>query len=138
MQNDPGKRKTKFTQRALAFFKGIRALDPTKAKLFKFDFNELCEAIPLLTQEMSDEYSSYMLYSKEVQEGTEALVFWQAMQSKLPQLSKVARFYLSVPMGSVDAERSFSARGNLLTDKRLALTRQNRTKLHFISFNTHL
>ena len=50
------------------------------------------------------------------------LSWWMIRESNYPLLSRLAKKFLCVPATSVEAERTFSALGNLLTKKRLCLT----------------
>ena len=50
------------------------------------------------------------------------LSWWKIRESNYPLLSRLAKKFLCVPATSVEAERTFSALGNLLTKKRLCLT----------------
>ena len=50
------------------------------------------------------------------------LSWWKIRESNYPLLSRLAKKFLCVPATSVEAERTFSALGNLMTKKRLCLT----------------
>ena len=63
------------------------------------------------------------------------LSFWCGMRTRTPALADIALTYLSIPTNSVDAERSFSAYNNVLTDKRHNLTDENTKRLCGLYFN---
>ena len=46
------------------------------------------------------------------------LAFWQGMKARIPHLADIASRYLSTPVNSVDAERSFSSYNNVVSNKR--------------------
>ena len=59
------------------------------------------------------------------------LAFWHTMKQQTPELAEIALKYLSVPINSVDAERSFSAYNNVVSDKRHNLSDES-TKIKML------
>ncbi|KAJ6642967.1 putative AC transposase, partial [Pseudolycoriella hygida] len=49
------------------------------------------------------------------------LDFWRSQKAEFPQLSKIAKDYLSIQGGSVPVERDFSMGADLVTPKRCSL-----------------
>lgn len=64
------------------------------------------------------------------------LAFWQGMRARVPKLSDLALQYLSIPVNSVDAERSFSAYNNIVSDKRHNLSDANTKMLLKMYYNS--
>jgi len=65
----------------------------------------------------------------------DVLLFWRGMRERTPQLADIACRYLSVPVNSVDAERSFSAYNIVLSDKRHNLSDDSTKMLVSMYFN---
>ena len=63
------------------------------------------------------------------------LLFWYGMKERTPHLAEIASRYLSVPINSVDAERSFSAYSNVISDKRHNLHDANTKMLVSMCYN---
>ncbi|KAH8009702.1 hypothetical protein HPB51_019013 [Rhipicephalus microplus] len=59
------------------------------------------------------------------------LAFWAGMEQLTPTLSSIALKYLAIPINSVDAERSFSRYGDIVSHKRHSLSEES-TKHHLM------
>jgi hAT family C-terminal dimerisation region len=70
------------------------------------------------------------------EECTDVLAFWQGMRDRVPQLAEIASRYLSIPVNSVDAERSFSVYNNVVSDKRHNLSDESTKMLVMMYFNS--
>jgi hypothetical protein len=67
-----------------------------------------------------DEVTSYSTTAYECDNAT-PLEFWKTQQKKLPGLAKIARSIFAIPASQNKTERSFSAAGNIMTDRRTML-----------------
>jgi len=67
--------------------------------------------------EYDNEYKLYLSLPL-CDEDINSLEWWKDNQSKLPNLSRMARDYLGIPATSVPSEEIFSLGKNLITDKR--------------------
>ena len=127
-------KRKRFIQHALPLMKAVRALDPKKAPFISTATEDL-EAIPGFGRMESTEYKIFVQQCSEVQENMEIIPYWRFLGNRYPALSRLALRYLSLPAGSVDAERSFSSQGAILTPQRLRLSRENRSRLTFMYVN---
>lgn len=64
-----------------------------------------------------------------------ALNWWKSHRKRFPTLARLARFYLSIPASSAEAERLFSSSGNCLTEKRVRLSEQTSVGLKLDKVN---
>lgn len=62
------------------------------------------------------------------------LDYWKRNKSRFPQLSRMAKKYLSVPSTSTACERCFSRSGRLVTASRSRLTPENVKKIMLVSY----
>ena len=67
-----------------------------------------------------------------------ALQWWKAMASRYPHVGSVARKYLGIPATSTASERSFSAAGNIVTNKRANLSSEHVDALVSLAMNRHM
>ena len=129
-------RRQRYTQHALPLLKAARWLDPRRAA-FTSETAALEELrhIPGFGDNAALEFKLFKAQCKDVAEEVQIIPYWRALVSRYPTLSCLALRYLSVPVGSVDAERSFSSRGCILTSRRMKLTKANRARLTFLFVN---
>ena len=66
---------------------------------------------------------------------TDTLAWWKQHAAELPILSGVARSCLATPPTSASSERTFSASGLVITDRRYNLDSDKADKLVFIMQN---
>jgi hypothetical protein len=98
---------TRFTQPGLAFMQAVRLFDPQQARTLTF--NGFVEGIPGTSDRyLDDEMAAYKLAVKEIDADVKPLTFWFSSRERFPKLFQLAIRYLSVPVNSVDAERSVS------------------------------
>ena len=63
------------------------------------------------------------------------LHWWKVNSTRYPYLTCIGKKYLSIPATSVPAERTFSAAGHIVNQKRSCLLAENVNKLVFLSEN---
>ena len=82
----------------------------------------------------------FNLYLSEpaLPEETKPLDFWKLNESKFPKLSRMAKYYLSIPASSAPVERLFSIAGKLLRSDRCSMTDAVFQKLIAIKCNGHI
>jgi hypothetical protein len=80
-----------------------------------------------------NELERYLAVEKPA--GLDILRWWKANESRFPRLAKLARKWLAVPATSVPVERFFSQGGNIVTNKRTALSARHVAMLMFIGAN---
>lgn len=100
---------TRFTQPAVRFLQTVRLLDPQQAKMLTF--NDFFNGIPTCASKrriLSDELAAYKLYVAETNDEVQPVEFWFSCRNRFPELFEIAVKYLSIPVNSVDAERSVS------------------------------
>uniref|UniRef100_H3AWL3 HAT C-terminal dimerisation domain-containing protein n=1 Tax=Latimeria chalumnae TaxID=7897 RepID=H3AWL3_LATCH len=109
----------RFCQPAAAFFNACRVFDPNQEK-------EVFEAIPLFEDNSvtQREYRAYLETVYEMQ-CENVYQFWRTLETRFPTLAVIAIQCLTVPVNSVDAERSFSAYKNVLRDDRRSIKASN-------------
>lgn len=128
-----------FTQPALNMLSKVRAFVPHKAAYLSIEARELEKAFAGFNEQESLEYEQYLSQCSEVKGEIHPIKYWlSSAGERYPHLAKIALRYLSVPSSSADAERSFSARGDILTCRRRNLTRENRARLTFLYANRQL
>lgn len=139
------------------FFKSVRCLDPLQVGCLPEKRSEF-GAVPGLGEESLALAAEWEVYLKSAQdlkssdkdlapflskqqnpgEDFDVLAFWAGMEHLTPTLSAIALKYLSVPINSVDAERSFSRYGDIVSHKRHSLGEES-TKHHLmLSHNSFL
>lgn len=134
---EPRPRTKRFTQPGLKLLKAVRAFDLKTVQSLPVETTLAdLQCLPQLNEEAVMEFRMFASHCKEIDTDIEPIRYWRAAKARFPTLSSCAIRYLSVPPGSVDAERSFSARGNILTPQRLGLTRVNRSRLTFLYVNS--
>ena len=126
-------RTARYTQHALPLLKAVRALDPGKAPFLSKGLEEV-QVLPGFGTQETVEYKMFLSQCQGVG-SIDIIPYWHSLEKRYPALTRLALRYLSVPVGSVDAERSFSSRGNILTPQRMNLTPENRSKLTFLYVN---
>ncbi|XP_064467665.1 uncharacterized protein LOC135378539 [Ornithodoros turicata] len=139
------------------FFKSIRCLDPLQIKFLSQNREEYSN-IPGLADHSSSLSAEWQLYLKTAsdlkasdrplstflsKEGDcttdfDVLGFWVGMKALTPILSCIALRYLSVPINSVDAERSFSQYSDIVSKKRHGLTEECTKHLLVLRHNSSL
>jgi hypothetical protein len=70
------------------------------------------------TSRKQDELTRYLKFDHRETNSNDALEFWSTMGDSLPTLSKVAFQILAVPATSANVERSFSAAGQIVSERR--------------------
>ncbi|XP_037523625.2 uncharacterized protein LOC119400687 [Rhipicephalus sanguineus] len=139
------------------FFKDVRCLDPLQVGCLSKKRSELT-GVPQLAGESLVLAAEWEVYLKSAQElktsdrdlapflskqenpgaDFDVLAFWAGMQQLTPTLSSIALKYLAIPINSVDAERSFSRYGDIVSHKRHSLSEES-TKYHLmLSHNSFL
>uniref|UniRef100_H3ANH9 HAT C-terminal dimerisation domain-containing protein n=1 Tax=Latimeria chalumnae TaxID=7897 RepID=H3ANH9_LATCH len=108
----------RFCQPAAAF-----VFDPNQAKYLIIPEKEVFEAIPLFERE----YHAYLETVYEIQ--------CETLETRFPTLAVIAIRCLTVPVNSVDAERSFSAYRNVLRDDRHSIKTSNLSKYNVLCQN---
>lgn len=83
-----------------------------------FGFNNSSLRVP--DDELLHYITSSVLISNETSP-SQALTFWKQHEKELPNLSKMAKFYLTIPITSTSAERLFSSARHLITYNRSSL-----------------
>ena len=66
---------------------------------------------------------------------SDPLAWWNSKKSVYPKLSKMAKYYLSIPATSVPSERVFSTAGDIVTAQRAALSPEHVDLLIFLKSN---
>ncbi|KAH8031759.1 hypothetical protein HPB51_020830 [Rhipicephalus microplus] len=119
------------------FFKDVRCLDPLQVWCLPQKRTELT-GVPQLAEESFALAAERQIYLKTAQElktndrdlapfvskqqnpgaDFDILAFWAGMKQLTPTLSSIALKYLAIPINSVDAERSFSHYGDIVSHKR--------------------
>jgi len=121
------------------FLRDIRVLDPNQLMSLSQDMSKYA-SIPGLdnTAAITAEWRMYRSAVENLQgeESADVLRFWHAMKNQTPELANIAMRYLSMPVNSVDAERSFSAYNNIVTDKRHNLSESSTEMLVKMYFNS--
>ncbi|KAH7969858.1 hypothetical protein HPB52_022379 [Rhipicephalus sanguineus] len=139
------------------FFKDVRCSDPLQVGCLSKKRSEFTGA-PQLAGESLVLAAEWEVYLKSAQElktsdrdlapflskqenpgaDFDVLAFWARMQQLTPTLSSIAPKYLAIPINSVDAERSFSRYGDIVSHKRHSLSEES-TKYHLmLSHNSFL
>ncbi|EDS25714.1 p20-CGGBP [Culex quinquefasciatus] len=116
----------RFTQPGLSFMKAVRGFDPAQAKILSLD--GLSDGIPECAEklpEIEGELAAYKQCALEIEDGVKPAAFWFSQKDRLPNLSRIAIRYLSVPGNSVDAERSVSAFNTVDTVNRQSFEENN-------------
>lgn len=62
--------------------------------------------------------------------------FWRSASTQIPIFSAMAFRWLSVPISSVDVERTFSAYNSIFSDRRRNLTVEHMKQLSALYFNS--
>nr|XP_029718201.1 uncharacterized protein LOC115260971 [Aedes albopictus] len=65
----------------------------------------------------------------------DVLQYWESIKKSEPELHALAQIALAVPCTQVSVERSFSALGLILTDRRTKLTDENLSNVLFVKLN---
>lgn len=105
---------------------------PAKKSRSIYNFHEPdsgCENSPL-----DKEFSDYLLGNRS-QENECPLIYWNRKTSTFPNLSKLARRYLSFPASSGPVERIFSSAGKIFRADRCKLSDRVFSQLSFIKCN---
>ncbi|XP_029838776.2 uncharacterized protein LOC115322563 [Ixodes scapularis] len=139
------------------FFKSVRCLDPLQIGCLSEKRSEFA-GVPGLGEDSLALAAEWQVYLKSAQElkssdrdlapflskqekpgeDFDVLAFWAGMEPLTPTLSSIALKYLSMPINSVDAERSFSRYGDIVSHKRHSLSEES-TKHHLmLSHNSFL
>jgi hypothetical protein len=71
---------------------------------------------PILKKQ--DELTRYLKFEHRETSSNDVLEFWNTMADSLPALTKVAFQILTVPATSANVERSFSAAGQIVSERR--------------------
>ena len=73
---------------------------------------------PRTTSRKQDELTRYLKFDHREINTTDILDFWKSLADTLPGLAKVACQILTVPATSAGVERSFSAAGQIVSERR--------------------
>lgn len=84
-----------------------------------------------------EEIQSY-LQESESSIHTNPLNWWRNNSNRYPNISKIAKKYLSTPATSVPSERVFSTAGDIITAERNQLSPEHASILIFLSENSSL
>ncbi|XP_078450131.1 uncharacterized protein LOC144718613 [Lampetra planeri] len=105
----------RFTQPAARFLAACRMFDPAKAVELLMDSGEICNAVPLLEDNIAG-IAQLIAYLDNLGEfvPSEPVMFWRKLADRFPELSRVVLACLSVPLSSVDAKKSISMYSNVL------------------------
>lgn len=127
---------TTFCQQGLGFLKAVRIFDPQQAKVLSYD--GFAEAIPSLMDNhfALSELAAYKAAVHEVDANTSPFLYWSTYADRFPHLSKLAFRYLSVPVNSVDAERSVSQYTRVNAPQRQRFTNRNLALQTIFAFNS--
>ncbi|KAL1428208.1 hypothetical protein MTO96_002612 [Rhipicephalus appendiculatus] len=132
------------------FFKDVRSLDPLQVGCLSKKRTELT-GVPQLAEESLALAAEWQIYLKTAQElktsdrdlapfvskqqnpgaDFDVLALWAGMEQLTPTLSSISLKYLAIPINSVDAERSFSCYGDIVSYKRHSLSEES-TKHHLM------
>ena len=88
------------------------------------------------SQRSVDELEQYLADPEEPELDVKVLAWWQAKESKWPNLAKMVKQYFAAPASSAGVERVFSAAGKMHGD--LSKSAKDETLEHslFAAFNT--
>jgi uncharacterized phage-associated protein len=130
---------TSSTDPSWLFLKAIRVLDPNQLHTQSSEMRNYAE-IPGFshTPLLAAEWLTYRTVVEELHNEPcdDVLAFWHGMHERTPQLALIAERYLCIPVNSVDAERSFSAYKNVVSDKRHNLTDTSTKHLVGLYYNS--
>ena len=70
-----------------------------------------------------------------VSQSTNPITFWKSYSDRFPILAATAELYMSVPVSSCDAERSFSIYKHVLNERRESNTLEHVKMLVMLNFN---
>jgi hypothetical protein len=70
------------------------------------------------TSKKQDELTRYLKFDHRETSSNDVLEFWSTMADSLPTLAKVAFQILTIPATSANVERSFSAAGQIVSERR--------------------
>jgi hAT family C-terminal dimerisation region len=70
------------------------------------------------TSRKQDELTRYLKFDHHETSSNDVLEFWSTMADYFPTLTKVAFQILTIPATSANVERSFSAAGQVVSEKR--------------------
>ena len=117
------------TESSWKFLKEIRVLDPSQLPALSLNINNYSSIPEFATPslQLSGEWNSYVKSVQDMHDEKidDVLAYWHGMAAQVPNLASIAMNYLSMPVNSVDAERSFSVYNNVITDKRHNLSDEN-------------
>ena len=83
-----------------------------------------------------DEISRYIECRVKPTEAECILGWWKKNASSFPKLATVARFILAIPSSSAASERSFSAAGQTISDRRTNLSPDTVDDILFVHSNS--
>jgi hypothetical protein len=109
-------------QPARDLFKAVRVFDPRQLPLLSKKLDDF-QSIPNVLN-AADEWQIYLdLAAKQHQvDDFDLVMFWRAVEDRLPKLTAIAKAYIALPVASVDVERSFSKYGSVLSPLRQSLS----------------
>lgn len=84
---------------------------------------------------INHELNSYCLATSAIENEVDPLKWWQTHQEMFPNLSILAKKYLSVNASSVNSERLFSIAGHIVTKRRSSLKPETVNKMTFLTCN---
>ena len=139
---------------ARELYKQVRIFDPKQVSNLSEDIDDYAAIHFRLSDDddtdvdtmwkLHEEWGDYQnfvrskLGQEAVSESKGAVPFWQSYSERFPILSATASAYMSVPVSSCDAERSFSIYKHVMNDRRERNTAEHVKMLVMLSFNGDL
>ena len=117
----------KFRQPAIDFFRACRAFDPVRAATNNIAPQFVIGNIPWFEDDdrAIAELKLYLSTATSFIPPENPIAFWYKVSAQFPKLSEIALICLSVPVNSVQAERSFSLYSDVLQDNRRSIKECN-------------
>ena len=122
-------------------FKTVRIFDPRQITTISQDIEAYSTVIiELNSADTLEEWPIYVNIAKSEQlpDDFNVISYWQNLKARLPVLSNTAISIITMPVTSVDVERSFSKTNQILTPQRHNLSDDNYKGLAALYFNGEL
>lgn len=128
----------RFRQPAVKFFTACQVFDPEYSRIVNVDTGFVFQNIPWFEEDdlAKAELRMFLSSINEFNSFDHPVDFWIASVQRFPKLSKIALSCLSIPAGSVAAERSFSLYSKVLRDDRRSMSEQNLPKYNMLYQNS--
>uniref|UniRef100_H3ABP4 HAT C-terminal dimerisation domain-containing protein n=1 Tax=Latimeria chalumnae TaxID=7897 RepID=H3ABP4_LATCH len=123
---DSRERTSRFTQPAHRFLKAVRVFDPKQVCTLNLD-TLLLDSIPGFNRSYKTELECYRFHAN---------CFWRSAETRFPDITNLAKRYLSVVPNSVDAEQSVLAYGQVFTAQRQSMKEEQMNRLIMLNFNS--